>query len=319
MPSYNHEKYLSEAISSVLNQTYKDFELIIVDDGSKDSSKRIIEDWQKKDNRVRAFFHQKNFGITKTSNHCIAAATGKYVAFIDSDDVWVASKLEKQISILRKNDSVIVWSEGEIINENSVSIGKTFSQKYMASTKKSGYLFEELLSRNFIFLQSVILKREFLNGIKFSSQFRYLNDYQFTVELAQEHPFFFIEEPLVKYRIHGKNTILSDNAKWLNETALIRDYFLQKYGDEVSSKAKSDMFFESSWIRFGIGDKIGAKYFLFKAIQIYPFSCVIRERSIYLVMYFLADLMRKPSDFLLNLFSFANFFLIKFQIKTKLW
>ena len=120
MSSYNHEKYISEAIESILNQSFKDFELIILDDFSKDNSRAIIETYQRKDKRIKAFFHEKNMGIASTMNDLLSKASGKYIAFIDSDDVWDQLKLERQLAILEKNDSLVVWSEGEIIDENSV-------------------------------------------------------------------------------------------------------------------------------------------------------------------------------------------------------
>ncbi len=136
MPSYNHGKYLSETIESILNQTFQDLELIIIDDFSKDNSKAIIETYQEKDGRIKAFFHEKNIGITPTTNELIAKSSGKYIARIDSDDVWMKSKLAKQLAILQKNESLIVWSEGEVIDEKSKPTGKTFSQRLAALTRR---------------------------------------------------------------------------------------------------------------------------------------------------------------------------------------
>ena len=136
MPSYNHEKYISESIESVLNQSFKDFELIILDDCSKDNSQDIITTYQKKDARIRALFHKKNMGIAKTANDLLAEAKGKYVAFTSSDDVWEKSKLEKQLVILDRDDSLIVWSEGEIIDSESKPKGYTFASMHGAVEKK---------------------------------------------------------------------------------------------------------------------------------------------------------------------------------------
>ena len=152
MASYNHEKYISETIESVLNQSFKDFELIIVDDFSRDNSRAIIEDYGRKDKRVKAFFHKKNMGIAPTLNDLLSKTSGKYVAYIDSDDVWDPLKLEKQLSILEKNESLVVWCEGEIIDKNSIPTGKKFSElNFAINKKKSGRIFEELLPSNFIF------------------------------------------------------------------------------------------------------------------------------------------------------------------------
>ena len=100
------------------------------------------------------------------------------------------------MAILEKNDSLVVWSEGEIIDQNSTPTGETFTQINLATDKKkSGEIFEDLLNANFIFLSSLIHNRTFANGISFDQKLKYLNDYKFVVALANKHHFFFIKEP----------------------------------------------------------------------------------------------------------------------------
>jgi teichuronic acid biosynthesis glycosyltransferase TuaG len=102
--SYNSEKYLKDSILSVLNQTYKNFELIIVDDGSIDNSRKIINSFKKKDKRVRTFFFKKNIGLEAFArNYAIKKSQGEYISFLDADDFWLDTKLETQINHLRKN------------------------------------------------------------------------------------------------------------------------------------------------------------------------------------------------------------------------
>ena len=101
LTSYNHEKYISASIESVLNQTFSDFEFLIIDDGSKDSSQKIIRSYN--DKRIKLFLHEKNIGAVKCYLECIKAAAGKYVALQHSDDIWEPSKLEKQVEFLEKN------------------------------------------------------------------------------------------------------------------------------------------------------------------------------------------------------------------------
>ena len=136
MPSYNHERFLTAAIESVLMQTLTDLELIIVDDSSKDSSKQIIEAFSKRDNRIKALFHERNMGISRTMNDCIEIATGKFIAFTASDDVWVQDKLRKQVELLKQNENLVVWSEGLIIDANDNPTGKFFTKMCRASKKK---------------------------------------------------------------------------------------------------------------------------------------------------------------------------------------
>ncbi len=116
-PLYNCEKYIEETILSVINQTYKNWEMIIVDDCSKDNGTEIVEKYQRKDNRIKLFKNEINLGGAGTRNKCIEKAKGKYIAFLDSDDLWKKEKLEKQISFMEKNNYLFSYTKYERINE----------------------------------------------------------------------------------------------------------------------------------------------------------------------------------------------------------
>lgn len=103
MPVYNREQYLPYAITSVLNQTFRDFELLIVDDGSNDRSRYIIQEYARQDSRIRFFFHKENLGVSAARNTALQIAEGEWIAIIDSDDVWHKERLAKLINIL-END-----------------------------------------------------------------------------------------------------------------------------------------------------------------------------------------------------------------------
>lgn len=103
MPNYNSGKYISQAIESVLNQTYENVELIIVDDCSTDNSIEIIKSFQNKDNRIKLFKNEKNSGAAVSRNRAIKEANGVWIAFLDSDDIWMPDKLEKQIGFMTDN------------------------------------------------------------------------------------------------------------------------------------------------------------------------------------------------------------------------
>lgn len=103
MSIYNGEKYLNKAIESILNQTFRDFEFIIIDDGSRDRSFNIIESYSKKDNRIRIIKNLKNVGLTKSLNDAIKLAQGEFIARQDDDDISISNRLEKQIGFLKEN------------------------------------------------------------------------------------------------------------------------------------------------------------------------------------------------------------------------
>jgi len=270
VPSYNHEKYIAEAIESILNQSFKDFELIILDDFSKDNSRAIIENYRRKDKRINAYFHRKNMGISYTMNDLLSKASGEFVAFLDSDDLWDKLKLERQLTVLRKNGSLVVWSEGEIIDENSIPTGKTFTQMhFVTKKKKSGSIFEELLYGNFVFGSSLICKADYAKEIQFDEKLMYLNDAKFMVNLAKKHQFFFMKEPLAKYRLHGKNSIFSNKKGWDQDIVIINEYFLRTYGEEIPKRAKASLYFKIAWSYYFLNEKDLAKFFFLKALENY--------------------------------------------------
>jgi glycosyltransferase involved in cell wall biosynthesis len=256
MASYNHELYIADAIESVLNQNSPDLELIIVDDCSKDNSKKIIQAYQKRDHRVKAFFHHENQGIARTANDALKAAEGRYISFIGSDDLWVPTKLEQQLKVLADHGDAVVWSEGDIIDADGASTGQKFTDFNARCGKPtSGRIYREIINENYIFGQSLLFKREFAAGLWFNSDLKYLCDYQFFVDLAYEHEFLFIPESLAKYRIHGKNTICRDEEGWLVDRILLRGYFLQRYGGQLSRHLRGSLYLKIGEAYAGLGYK----------------------------------------------------------------
>lgn len=239
MSSYQYERYIAETIDSVLNQTMRDLELIIVDDGSTDQSPQIIRSYAEKDSRVKPIFITVNHGIAYAMNTGIDAAEGKFIAFISSDDIWVPQKLEVQLKVLENDEDLVVWTEGVIIDAQGKPTGETFTQVHGSERRiKSGDIFNELLKGNFIFGSSRILKRSNLDGIRWNENLKYLNDYQFAVDLAWKYRFYFIPEPLTMYRIHGQNTVTRDLSGHLRDTIPLGRHFLSQYGDVMENQSR---------------------------------------------------------------------------------
>jgi len=109
IPIYNAERYLSETIESVMAQTYSDWEIVAVDDGSTDKTPEILKDHEKKLSKKLCVITQKNSGVSIARNTAIAAARGEYIAFLDHDDLWLPEKLEKQVKLLDSNKKLGLW------------------------------------------------------------------------------------------------------------------------------------------------------------------------------------------------------------------
>jgi len=244
IPSYNHEKFISETIESVLGQDVDDLELIIVDDASTDASRHIIQKYAEEDARVRVILHETNCGIAKTINDGIAIARGKFQTQWASDDVWMKDKLRKQLAVLESNEDLIVWTEMEVIDEGGQPMGLMWSDLGGAWVKKSGDIFSEILATP-LSCQTMLYKRANLGGIRWDERLKYLNDWLFCLELAAKYEFCFIEEPLAQYRIHANNIWGNKGPKGEakrvadQDYILVLEYALSQWHDRMSGEAKA--------------------------------------------------------------------------------
>lgn len=127
MPSYNAAKFIAASIQSVIEQTYNNWELLITDDCSKDDTVKIVEQFLEKDNRIKLFSTGKNSGPACARNKSLENATGKYIAFLDSDDVWVSHKLETQLKFMIEKNIAFSFSSYSVMKEDGTPIGNTIN------------------------------------------------------------------------------------------------------------------------------------------------------------------------------------------------
>jgi glycosyltransferase involved in cell wall biosynthesis len=195
IPTYNAIAYLPEAVASVLKQTFKDFELIIVDDGSSD---RTVE-WasQISDRRVKVIL-QDNHGSARARNQGIAIAEGEYIALLDADDVWETTKLEKQVNFLDRNPSIgLVDTSVVLINEDGKSTGKVVASKAEKDVWKQLVQFQPVCSCD----STPLIRRECFETVGlFDEDLLFLEDLDLWIRLASRYQFGAIEEALVRYR-----------------------------------------------------------------------------------------------------------------------
>lgn len=209
MPMFNSEKYIIDAIKSVINQKYIDWELIVINDGSRDKSREIVQKFMIKDSRIKLVDMKINQGIACARNIGIEKAEGRYLAFLDSDDIWNKSKLDKQIKIIKKGQS-FVFSGCEIVEDN----GKP-ANIYRKVPKYVSY--KKLLKGNVIPTSSVLLDRNFILPFKMPRMNH--EDYATWLKLLKDNDVkaYGINEPLVSYR-KSENSISKNKIKALNWT-----------------------------------------------------------------------------------------------------
>lgn len=208
MPAYNCEKFIKDAISSVLAQSYKNIELIVIDDGSKDTTVNIIEQLSQQDSRIRFLKNDKNLGVSETRNKGISLATGEWVAFLDSDDIWENNKLEKQFNKVSSTGAEFLFTGVSYINEN----GEPYSGKFEVPSNVS---YKTLLRQNVITCSSVLIKKKFFNTIKMEKDEMH-EDYAVWLRVLKTGVIAYgINEPLLIYRI-------SPNSKSGNKLKTIK-------------------------------------------------------------------------------------------------
>ncbi len=209
MPNYNNGKYIGEAIESVLNQTYKNLELIVVDDGSTDNSREVIS--QYKDDRLK-LMHIPHNGFPGAVKNCgIKVSKGEYIAFADSDDVWKNEKLEMQVNLLQTEKDVgLVHTDYEEIDIcgrlTEPSPYKLIATERANRCKPSGWYFMELIYGNFIDGPTVLVKREALEKVGlFDPELEIAEDYDLWLKIARQYKIGYVDKILFQHRRHSSN------------------------------------------------------------------------------------------------------------------
>lgn len=206
MPVYNGGKYLKESIESVLNQTYKDFELIVVDDGSTDESDSIIKSFQ--DSRIKVL-KLKHGGIVKALNEGIEQAVGDYIIRADADDVSDSERFEKLYNYMESNKEIAICGSWAIsINEKGENVGE---MKYppIGNRELKKYA---LLHNPFIHPAVIFRRQEILEVGKYRN-FKHNEDYELWTRVLRKNSGHNIPEFLIKYRIHSNQITKKSNLK----------------------------------------------------------------------------------------------------------
>jgi glycosyltransferase involved in cell wall biosynthesis len=210
MPCFNHGHFVAESINAILRQTDADLELIIVDDCSSDCSWEIIQSIAVVDRRIRAIRHEYNQGASRSRNDGLLAANGEFIGFCDADDIWEPSKLKIQVKLLQDNPAFdVTYCDSIIINETGLSLGRNFSDTSRPPPAPSGWLFQKLLTRNFINMQTVLMRKICLQHVSgFDEEIKWVEDWWYWLRLSHAYRFLYSFQPLARYRVHAKSTNL---------------------------------------------------------------------------------------------------------------
>lgn len=206
MSVYNSEKFLPEAIESILYQSFKDFEFIIINDASEDNSFNIIKNYAKEDRRIKVISNKENIGLTKSLNLGIEKAKGKYIARMDSDDISLPQRLEIQYNYLRKHPNIELLGSGILmIDSNGNKLIK------VPGIKNKTKLYSRLEKKNCINHPVIIFQN---NGHKYREKFVYSQDYDLYLRLlTEDRDITCLSESLLKYRVNPEAISFSKRSK----------------------------------------------------------------------------------------------------------
>lgn len=203
-PAYNCEKYIKQCIDSVIKQSYENWEMIIVNDKSTDNTEKIINEYVKKDPRIKIYNQEKNLGASVARNKAIEISNGRFIAFLDSDDMWKPNKLEKQVKFMLDNNYGFTFTAYEIISNKSKGENKIFHVP-----KSINY--NQYLKNTIIGCLTVMMDKEILGNIKVESG--HLEDVLTWMEyLKKGNIAFGLNESLALYRV-TKNSVSSNKFK----------------------------------------------------------------------------------------------------------
>lgn len=217
IPTYNSARYVVDAVESVLAQTYRDFEVIVIDDGSTDETPEVM----KRYGAPVRYLRQENAGVAAARNRGIAESSGRYVAFLDADDVWLPQKLERQINALAINYGVQACDTGYVLADT------TLNPVAVKRNLRSGSTFKELLLRGtVVFIGSVICEKEILERVGgFDPALSQCADWDMWIRVSSQTEFVYIDEALVYYRQHDTNMSRSASLLELDTIRVLEKSF----------------------------------------------------------------------------------------------
>lgn len=249
MTTHNGRRFVARQIESILNQTYRDFRLIVSDDCSTDSTLKILEEYEKKDNRVEIYRQCENLGIVKNFEFLIGKVRSEYFMFSNQDDIWELDKVEKSIKKLEEGNYDLVYTDLMVVDIKLNEIASSYwSLKEFDYKVKKYNNFESLYLNNYICGNTMIVKSKWINEfLPLPKTSKYiLHDYWISLIISQNGKLGYISEPTIKYRQHNKNSIgfRTKNEK-LNSLDDVRELIIDEKLDHFNTFIKNENIFQN--------------------------------------------------------------------------
>ncbi len=226
IPTYNRCNLLMDAINSVLAQSYKDFELLVIDDGSTDNTKQTIAEI--KDNRIK-YFYKNNGGVSSARNHGLKNAQGQFICFLDSDDLWPSNFLQTMVSSLQNNPQCgAAYCMRTLLSQNGLT--KSSYQKEFFS---SGQITQQLFQKTFIQTSAICFRKKNLEGIFFDESLTSGEDVDVWLRVSTRTKFLFVPDVQIIYRQQTASPAdPAFNAKYCNRIRVLERFYFRLGGDK---------------------------------------------------------------------------------------
>ncbi len=244
MPMYNCAGFVAQSIESVLAQTYPYWELLVVDDVSTDSSYAIVEEYAKKDARIRLLQNPVNTGAAESRNYALREATGRWIAFLDSDDLWLPEKLAKQVPFMANNGYHFSYTQYREMDDDGVPTGVLCT-----GPKKVTKLM--LFAYDYIGCLTVMYEREFVGLIQIPNLKR-RNDYAMWLKVVKKCPCYLLPELLAEYRVRSSGSVTNRKAGVMR---IIKYYYIM-YRESEGMCAVRALFQTGVNLVFGVLKKL---------------------------------------------------------------
>ena len=272
IPVFNRERFITQTLESVLGQTYRNLEIVVVDDGSTDKSSEKIQPYLR--HRNVKYLYQNNQGPALARNVGIRASCGDLIAFLDSDDIWLPNKLEKQIQFLARNPAI------PLVHTGRMDIDAFGNRKQPSrSMDAQGYCFRDLFIANRIILSTVVVTRSCLNVTgAFNKEFRGCEDYDLWLRIARNHPIGYIDEVLALYRFHDSN-LSRDSFEMTRQEVTFIESLLERFpechmllGRDLIASRLGDLVYQlACWYMWNARRHDVAKVYFSQSKKLRPF------------------------------------------------
>ena len=236
LPVYNGSEFIEEAIRSVLGQSFEDIELLIIDDGSTDETREIVDSIRNTDKRIK-YYYRSHYGLAESLNFGLDYSCGEFIARIDADDRWLTDKLSIQNNLLKENPKItLLGSSVYYINSEGKRIPE-LSGFNQGKEIQPGELQKHILRNNVICSSSLVFHKSIVNAIgNFNTKYETSMDYDFLVRALEHNKGLVSEKALVEYRISRNMMTLRKRGKMIRESSRIRLNALKAYNVSINQR-----------------------------------------------------------------------------------